>query len=202
MKSTRIKYSVVLLTLGLILAILPQGKSLKVNPGRVLAVLSDENSFYTADQVARMLASEDSTLRFIDLRTSEEFMSSSLPGAVNIPYNKFIISNFRKSLGNGNTKNILYSDGDIQSSYVLAISREMGFDNTRALKGGMNDWNSTVMNSAFTGDRISASENALFEARTNAKRIFTEYNSLPDSLKAKLYSLSKSQKKKLDGGCE
>ena len=34
------------------------------------------------------------------------------------------------------------------------------------MKGGLNEWFNTVMNSNFTGDRISARENALFETRT------------------------------------
>lgn len=201
LKSTRAKFSAVLIILGFMLAILPQGKSINVNAGKVLSQISDENAFYTADQVARMLASEDSTLRFIDLRPAEEFRSASLPGAVNVPYNKFIENDLRKLLGTGKIKNILYSDGDIHSAYVTVLSREMGFDNTRALKGGMNEWITIVMNSAFSGDRITPRENALFEARTKARRIFTEYNSLPDSLKSRLYSM-KSEKKKLDGGCE
>ncbi|HLP71383.1 MAG TPA: rhodanese-like domain-containing protein [Bacteroidales bacterium] len=197
-KSIRVKYSIVLVILGFILSILPQGRSFKADPGKVLSSISDDNAFYTADQVAKMMASEDSTVRFIDLRTEEEYKASCLPGAVNIPYDKFIANKLRSALGNGTTKNIIYSDGDIHSSYILVVARELGFENTRALKGGMNDWNTTVMNSAFSGERISARENALFESRTKAKRIFTEYNSLPDSLKHSI----KLEKKKLDGGCE
>ena len=53
------------------------------------------------------------------------------------------------------------------------------------MKGGLNEWFNTVMNSSFTGERISARENALFETRTRAKKMFTEMNSLPDSLKLK-----------------
>lgn len=200
-KNTRVKYSIVLVLLGFILAILPQSKSFNTDPGKVLAGISDENVFYTADQVARLIASEDSTLRFIDLRPADEFRSLSLPGAINLPFDKIITSKLRSALGNGSTKNIIYSDGEIHASYVTVISRELGFDNTWALKGGMNEWITTVMNSTFSGERISARENAIFEARTKAKRIFSEFNSLPDSLKARLYSL-KSEKKKLDGGCE
>ena len=57
--------------------------------------------------------------------------------------------------------------------------------NTYVMKGGLNEWFNTVMNSSFTGERISARENALFETRTRAKKMFTEMNSLPDSLKVK-----------------
>ena len=59
-----------------------------------------------------------------------------------------------------------------------------------------------VMNSSFTGDKISARENALFETRMKARKMFTEINSLPDSLKKKFLEAKHIAAKKLDGGCE
>jgi hypothetical protein len=58
------------------------------------------------------------------------------------------------------------------------------------------------MNSKFTGEKISARENALYETRTRAKKMFTEMNSLPDSLKLKFILSKHLAAKKLDGGCE
>jgi hypothetical protein len=58
------------------------------------------------------------------------------------------------------------------------------------------------MNSSFSGDRISARENAIFEIRTKAKKLFAEINSLPDSLKLQFIESKKLEAKKLDGGCE
>ncbi len=70
------------------------------------------------------------------------------------------------------------------------------------MKGGLNAWYKEVMNSEFTGNRISARENSLFEVRHKAKKMFTEINSMPDSLKAKYRSDREIERKKLDGGCE
>jgi hypothetical protein len=70
------------------------------------------------------------------------------------------------------------------------------------MKGGLNEWFSTVMNSSFIGEKITARENALFETRTRAKKMFTEMNSLPDSLKLKFIRSNHIATKKLDGGCE
>ena len=58
------------------------------------------------------------------------------------------------------------------------------------------------MNSSFTGEKISARENALFETRTRAGKLFTEINRLPDSLKLKFIEAKHIAFKKLDGGCE
>jgi len=59
-----------------------------------------------------------------------------------------------------------------------------------------------VIESKFTGERISARENALYETRTKAANLFIRFNSMPDSLKAAFMTANKFSAKKLDGGCE
>jgi hypothetical protein len=78
----------------------------------------------------------------------------------------------------------------------------MNYNNTYVMTGGLNEWFSTVMNSNFSGDRISARENALYETRTRARQMFIEVNSLPDSLKMKFLESKHIAARKLDGGCE
>lgn len=201
--NTREKYSAVLLGLGLILALLPLSgkKSLTESPSVVLNESLDENSYLSVDQVARSVVNEDSTLRLIDLRTPEEFRSSDIPGSINVPYNEFL-KNPSSFLGKDPVRNILYSNGDIVSGYAVVAAKGMNFRNVFVMKGGLNEWNEKIMNSSFTGGRITARENALFETRKRAKQLFTEFNSLPDSLKQKLAEAKRLEKKKLDGGCE
>jgi hypothetical protein len=64
----------ILLLLGVLLALLPlSGKySLHGKPAQVLARVLDEGNTFTADQVARFVVTEDSTLQLIDLRTAKE----------------------------------------------------------------------------------------------------------------------------------
>jgi len=70
------------------------------------------------------------------------------------------------------------------------------------MRGGMNELFNTVMNSSFTGEKISVRENAIFETRTRARNMFNDLNSLPDSLKMKFIEGKRIAAKKLDGGCE
>lgn len=202
--NTRIKYSAGLISLGLILALIPftGNRSISARPSEILSEIIDESIYLTADQVARMIAFEDSTLRLIDVRPAEEFNDFTLPGALNAPYNEFLKIDPAQILGKGDVKNVLFSNGDTDAAYTLVLSRGMNYKNVFILKGGMNGWYESVMNSSFSGERISARENALFESRTKAKRIFTEFNSLPDSLKSKLLESKKLEARKLDGGCE
>ena len=145
----------------------------------------DQNTYLTADQVARFVVSEDKTVQLIDVRSPEEFRTFNIPGSVNVPYDEFLDNDPEKSLNNRKIKYIFYANGDLYSNYALVIARGLKYNNTYVMKGGLNEWFSTVMNSSFTGERISARENALFETRMRARKMFTEINSLPDSLKQK-----------------
>jgi len=202
--NTREKFSIGLLCMGLILALLPLSgsKSFTVKPQKLLSEVLDNKTYFTVDQVARFVISEDSSVQIIDLRSPEEFRTMNIPGSINIPYNELLNNDLSATLNNGKTRNIFYSNGDFYSNYAIAISRGLNFKNTYAMKGGLNEWFKTVMNSNFSGERISARENALFETRTRAKKMFTEMNSLPDSLKLKFIRLKHIVAKKLDGGCE
>jgi len=202
--NAREKFSVCLLSIGLILALLPLSgsRSFTGKPQKLLSEVLDNGNYFTVDQVARFIVSEDSSVQIIDLRSPEEFRAENIPGSVNIPYGKLLEHDPVNLLNNGKTRNIFYSNGDFDANYALAIARGLKYNNSYVMKGGLNEWFHTVMNSNFTGDRISARENALFETRSRAKKLFTEMNSLPDSLKMKYVNSKHLAAKKLDGGCE
>jgi rhodanese-related sulfurtransferase len=204
--NTRTVISVLLVSLGFILAFLPSvdKASLKVKPGKVLQSVLDPNSVFTADQVAKFIVSEDSSVQIIDVRTSGEYEKFSIPGAVNIPYEKIATNpdTLRVLLNRGYARNIFYSNGDLESGYTFVLAVGSGFRNVYIMKGGLNDWFRLVMNTEFKGDRITARENALFETRTRARKLFNDINSLPDSLKTKYLLARQQEAKKLDGGCE
>jgi rhodanese-related sulfurtransferase len=202
--NAREKLSAILLSLGLILALLPLSSNWSFNtrPYKILKEALDLNTYLTADQVARLVVSEDKTIQLIDLRSNEEFSSFNIPGSINVPYNEFLDKDPEWMLNNRETKYIFYSNGDLFSNYALVIARGLKYNNTYVMKGGLNEWFSSVMFSNFTGDKISARENALFESRIRARKMFTEINSLPDSLKQKFIEARHIAAKKLDGGCE
>jgi len=202
--NTRVKFSIILLGLGLILALLPLSgsRSFTVNPKKLLSEVLDNSTYFTVDQVAKFMVSEDSSVQIIDLRTPEEFRTLNIPGSINITYSKLLDNDPGSFLNNGKARNIFYSNGDFDSNYAIAFERGLNFNNTYVMKGGLNEWFNTVMNSNFTGERISARENALFETRTRARKLFNEMNSMPDSLKMKFIRSKHIAAKKLDGGCE
>ena len=202
--NTREKFSAGLLCLGVILALLPLSgsRSFSAKPQKLLSDLITDDTYITVDKVAGFVVSEDSSLQIIDLRSPEEFKKLNIPGSINIPYSNLLDTDPATFLNNGKTRYIFYSNGDYDSNFALAIARGFNLKNTYVMKGGLNEWFTTVMNSSFTGEKITARENALFETRTRAKKLFTEMNSLPDSLKLKYIESKHLALKKLDGGCE
>jgi len=202
--NTREKFSAGLISLGLILALLPltSNRSFTVKPHKLLSEILDETTYLPVDQVAKFVVNEDSLIQIIDLRSPEEFMTANIPGSVNVPYDQFLNNDPGRFLNDANIKTILYSNGDFKSNYALVIAKGLNYKNIYVMKGGLNEWYNTIMNSRFTGERISARENALFETRTRASKLFTEINSLPDSLKHKFIEAKLIDAKKLDGGCE
>ncbi|MBK8882422.1 MAG: rhodanese-like domain-containing protein [Bacteroidales bacterium] len=202
--NSREKLSAILLSLGLILALLPlsSNRSFNSRPDKVLMEVLDQQSYLTTDQVARYVASEDNTVQLIDVRSKEEFNAFNIPGSINAPYDQFLDNDPDRILNSGKTKYIFYSNGDLNSNYALAIARGLKYNNTYVMKGGLNEWFTTVMNSSFSGEKISARENALYENRLRARKLFREINSLPDSLKQKFMESKRIAAKKLDGGCE
>ena len=200
----RKEFSVLLLLLSLILALLPlsANRSFTAKPGKLLSDVLNKDASFTVDQVAEFITREDNTVQLIDLRSPEEFRKQAIPGAVNIPYPEFVAKDPEIWLGNKNIRNIFYSAGDIGSDYALVYARGLGYDNSYVMAGGVREWIRTIMETKFTGDRITARENALFETRRRAGEMFTELNSLPDSLKMKFLESKKFSAKKLDGGCE
>jgi rhodanese-related sulfurtransferase len=198
------KISLLLIMLSLILALLPltSNRSFTGEPHDLLAGVLSEEATLSVDQVAEYIVKEDSTIQLIDLRTPEEFRKQTIPGAVNVQYKDLISKDPYVWLGNKDIKSIFYSDSDAEQSYALVYARGLGYDNIFVMNGGIREWMKTIVETKFSGERITARENALFETRRRAGEMFTTLNSLPDSLKAKFLESKKFSAKKLDGGCE
>jgi len=199
----RHKYSIVLLFLGAILAILSLSgtRSFTVKPEILLPEILDQQTIFTVDQVAKFVISEEKQVQIIDLRSPEEFMLMNIPGSVNVPYDMLIDDDPDKYIIRG-SRNIIYSNGDLNANYAMVILKGLNYNDVYVMKGGMNEWFKTIMNSSFSGERISARENSLFEGRMKARKLFVEINSLPDSLKLSYMENRRAMAKKLDGGCE
>ena len=202
--NSRIKISLILLSLGLIAFILPEKNNLtaRLKPDEYLKYFSKEQLSFTPDEVAYFVVSEDSAVQLIDLRSHEVFMKNSIPGALNVPFSELNLKENYSSLKQKNYNTILYSEDDALASQAQALLVMSGLRNIYIMKGGMYAWNNKVMLSEYSGETISPQENRLFEIRYKARRFFNEINSLPDSLKIQYLQSKKASERELVGGCE
>jgi rhodanese-related sulfurtransferase len=203
MTSPRNKITFLLVAASAILAFIPEpGKySLHGRSENLLSIATSIGGDLSPDQIAKAVVTNDSTLQIIDLRSKEEYEEFSIPGTINIPYRDFLETDFESLLNNG-LKNVFVSNDDYQANYAYILSQGLGFTNCGVMKGGLNEWKKTIMNSSFSGERITARENALFEVRYKVRDMVNEYHNLPDSIKVKYYTTKEIERKKLDGGCE
>ncbi|MBN2348537.1 MAG: rhodanese-like domain-containing protein [Bacteroidales bacterium] len=201
--NTRVFLSLNLAALAILLVVVPANKSKKDQPTPVQQVNQlNSNNNINVDLAARYVNDSDSGFQFIDLRTPDEFLVCNIPGSINIPYEQLLDIKWQGYLNQTNKINILYANGDLKSNMALTLLNGKGYKNNSVLNGGLNEWFAVVMNTEFTGGRLTARENAVYENRRKAKNLFTEINSLPDSLKTTFLEAKIIEEAELDGGCE
>ena len=200
----RIQISVLLLFIGCFLAFFSgkENNKFRVKPPQLTEWITSDTLSLSVDEVVHIILDEKPGFTLIDVREEKEFRECTLPGAVNIPLRKLSSPENRDLLARKTGCNIFFSDGDEFSAAALTLSAGQGYINGKMMNGGMNAWFARVMNASFSGDRISSRENALLTSRFEAKRLFIQYNSMPDSMKARLFVNRQLERKKLDGGCE
>lgn len=202
--SVRIKLSVLLVGIGILLAFIPfnLAKSFQLKPSELLLTAKSNEFNFTVDQVARFVNNEDSTIQLIDIRSAKEYKICNIPGSINIPFTDLLNPDWEGYINQSDIKNIFYGNGDQNSNTAWTIVAGLGYNNIFVMKGGMNEWYKTVMLAEFKGERITPRENVLFENRYKARKTFTQINSLPDSLKTQFLASKRLKEAELDGGCE
>lgn len=201
--NVRIQITALLVGMGILLAFMPNSstKTFKLKPDVLLSKAASDEIYFSVDEVARFVNTEDSTIQLIDLRSAEEFRKCNIPGSVNIPFEELLNQNYAVYFNQENVRIVFYGNSDQLANMAWTIATGLGYENSFVMKGGLNEWYKTVMLTNFEGERITPRENALFENRYKARDIFNQINSLPDSLKTRFFDAKRLQQKKLDGGC-
>ena len=202
--NARVKISVFLVGIGVLLAFLPfnASKSFQLKPDKLLLSSASNDMYFSVDQVARFVNNEDSTIQLIDVRPEEEYKTCNIPGSINIPLADLLNPDWEGYINQTRVRNVFYGNGDQTANIAWTVATGLGYENNFVMKGGLNEWYKTVMLSEFKGEKITPRENVLFENRFKARKTFTQINSLPDSLKIQFLAARRLKEAELDGGCE
>ena len=135
----------VLLAVGLVL--LPKHvKNDGISPELfVNNVLSDER-FISSDDLADRMINKDPSMILVDVRSKNEFQKFTLPGAINVPLENFLNEETLPYLDQNIYDIVLFSNDNFFANEAWLIGNRLGFNNLYVLKGGLNDWFSTIFN--------------------------------------------------------
>jgi len=207
--NSRILLALFIIPLGLIIAAVPQNTThpYKLSASQMLAEATSTLQFLSPDAVADMLIQKDPNLQLIDVRTPDEFLKFSLPGAVNIPLTDLLSDEFKDILDQDIKMNVFYSNGTLQANEAWMITAQLGYKNNYVLQGGLNYWAETIMNPSPPASTSPDEELAKYDFRKGASMALgggaavNQTTGTSDIKTPARPIIKKETKKKVQGGC-
>ena len=203
----RVIFTVVFFALGLIIAAVPQNRTMQYRVGAddMMEDLNGKSQFISPDEVAAMLVEDNPVIRLIDLRSPEEYQKFHLPGAVNLPVTDLLKSDNRYLVDQDLMLNVFYSNGSVKANEAWMITRQLGYRNNYVLEGGLNYWAEVIMNPERPSSTSPDEEIARYDFRMGAsKALGGDSGSVtaPSEIEAPLPVIAKRPaKKRASGGC-
>jgi rhodanese-related sulfurtransferase len=146
MSRTYLILTVIALIGAAVLIFLPdKTKNNELDPERLLMEINNPSRFLSVDRVAHRLVEKDPSLLLIDVRAEEAYNDFSLPGAVNIPVSKVLLSENEDFLNRSDLEVVLFSNEDIYADQAWILCTRIGYKNLYVMRGGLNEWFDKIM---------------------------------------------------------
>jgi len=205
----RILLALFIIPLGLIIAAVPQNVThpYKLSAEQMLAEATSTSQLVSPDAVADMLIQADPNLQLIDVRTPDDFLKFSLPGAINIPLTDLLSDEYKDLLDQDIKMNVFYSNGTLHANEAWMIATQLGYKNNYVLQGGLNYWAETIMNPTVPPATSPDEELAKYDFRMGASMALgggTLESATAGASDIKVPEkpiIKKAAKKKVQGGC-
>jgi len=203
----------VVILLGFILLFLPHKKNRgQLSPENLLLAISNEDRFYSTDEVARLIISEDPSIQIIDVRNRSDFAEFSLPGAINIPLSAILDTDEKgdfiwEGYLNDETKTtILYSNGSVYANQAWMLTKRLNFKNNYVMKGGLNRFFDEILLAKKPLNSAAEKEHQTYQFRRGAATFFgggnDEINTVSDMTPVtKTPPKKKKKEAEEEGGC-
>ena len=163
MKKLSLTIIAILFLMGLISAFLPNVKPhITQISSRQMIYEINKNHYFTTDQVAKALMTNDPVLFLVDVRSPEEYSNFTLPKAINLPVDTLIKAievveankedtvsklavNFYKLIKSGTLDIVFFSNGSELAEKAWIICKDLGLNNIYVMEGGLNKWFTTII---------------------------------------------------------
>ena len=117
-----------------------------VTPNNLLLESVNSNRFIQPDELAKVIIGQDPSYLLVDLRDAVQFKKFTLPGAINIPYEKILTDENQAVFDSEAYNVVLFSNGTIVPDQVWMILRRAGIKNLKVLNGGLNQFYQLYLN--------------------------------------------------------
>jgi len=153
---------VIIIILGVVFVNEPH-KRYRISTEEMLTEVQSYEDIVGPEKVMDILYGDDSLYRFIDLRSSHEYIKGHLEHAINIPIHKIFDKEYAKILNQDKRINILYYSDHCGACGPWMILKQLGYKNNKILLGGYDYVNDFILKeySPMTGN--FKNENAKYD---------------------------------------
>lgn len=176
----------------------------ETNPDQLFLDLIESTRYFTVEEVAQMIISQDPSIQLIDVRDSVYYHKFTLNGAINIPLKDILDPDNRVYLDQNVYKTIFFSNGSSDADIAWMISNRMGLKNTYVMLGGLNTWVDHILepqDHSVIWDKV---DDQMYQYRKGASIYFggeaIDAEDASEKMKPKK-PLIKRKKKEVEGGC-
>jgi rhodanese-related sulfurtransferase len=150
----------------------------------------------TVDEFAYRIIKDDNKLQIIDFRPLEEYKKQSLPGSTSFTFDNLFEKEPSKILRIRHKTNVFVAADEHTERQFAIIANRLGFSNVTILKGGLNNFNSEILNFDKNSIATTKQESDTYRFRTKASSI------IPELIKEnKSAGPVKKTQKRVVGGC-
>ncbi len=150
----------------------------------------------TVDEFAYRIVKGDNKLQIIDFRPIKEYEKQSLPGSTSFTFDNLFEKEPSKILRIRHKKNVFVANDEFTERQFAIIAGRLGFSNVTILKGGLNSFNSEILNFDKNSIATTKQEVDTYRFRTKASSI------IPILIKEnKSAGPVKKTQKRVVGGC-
>jgi hypothetical protein len=150
----------------------------------------------TVDEFAYRIIKDDNKLQIIDFRPIKEYEKQSLPGSTSFTFDNLFEKEPSKILRIRHKKNVFVAADEHTERQFAIIANRLGFSNVTILKGGLNNFNSEILNFDKNSIATTKQESDTYRFRTKTSSI------IPELIKEnKSAGPVKKTQKRVVGGC-
>ena len=126
------------------------------------------------DEFAFRIMKKDKKLQIFDFRPYEEYQEMSLPNSISFSTNNFFEKEPNRLLSIRKRTNIIVANDEQTERKIAVIAKELGYNNIEILKGGLENFNSEILNFVNDTEPKNKVEETTFKFREKAAVVIPE----------------------------